>query len=84
MYLVEAVHGDLRANTILMISDIAMITKTGNGRAVNLVVDHNRASRYAAAKVDLLARDQSLGDASTNAAASRKCGCPRSIPPTFA
>ncbi|MGD0363248.1 MAG: MG2 domain-containing protein [Bryobacteraceae bacterium] len=66
VYLVEAVHGDLRANTILMISDIAMVTKTGNGRAVNLVVDRNTGQPVAAAKVDLLARDQSLGDATTN------------------
>ena len=41
VYLVEAVRHDLRAYTILMVSDIVMITKTGKGRIVNLVVDRN-------------------------------------------
>lgn len=39
VYLVEAVRKDLRAYTVLMVSDLVMITKTGNGRTVNLVVD---------------------------------------------
>lgn len=39
VYLVEAVRKDLRAYTVLMVSDMVMITKTGNGRFVNLVVD---------------------------------------------
>src|SRR5208282_2342135 len=33
------VRKDLRAYTILMVSDLVMITKTGNGRYLNLVVD---------------------------------------------
>src|ERR1019366_3585469 len=66
VYLVEAVHRDLRANTILMVSDIAMITKTGKGRVVNLVVNRATGQPVAAAKVVLLARDQSLGEAATN------------------
>ena len=47
VYLVEAVHKDLRAYTILMVSDIAMITKTGKGRIVNLRrrSQHRRADR---------------------------------------
>src|ERR1022692_3682503 len=67
VYLVEAVDRDLRANTILMVSDIAMITKTGKGRVVNLVVNRATGQPVAAAKVALLARDQSLGEAATNA-----------------
>ena len=39
VYLVEAVHRDLRAYTILIVSDIALITKTGKGRVVNLMLD---------------------------------------------
>src|ERR1039458_3736404 len=57
----------VRANTILMVSDIAMITKTGKGRVVNLVVNRATGQPVAAAKVALLARDQSLGEAATNA-----------------
>jgi alpha-2-macroglobulin len=39
VYLVEAVSNDLRAYTILMVSDLALITKTANGRSVNFLVD---------------------------------------------
>ena len=39
VYLVEAVRGDLRAYTILMVSDMVMITKIGSGRIVNFVAD---------------------------------------------
>ena len=41
VYLVEAVRKDLRAYTILMVSDLVMVTKVGNGRILNLVVDRN-------------------------------------------
>ena len=67
VYLVEAVHGALRAYTILMISDIAMITKTGKGRVVNIVLDRGTGQPIAAAKVSLLARERSLEEARTNA-----------------
>jgi len=66
VYLIEAVHRDLRAHTILIVSDIAMITKTGKGRVLNLVVDRTSGQPVAAAKIALLARDQSLGEAATN------------------
>ena len=39
VYLVEAVRKDLRAYTILMVSDLVMISKVGQGKIVNLVVD---------------------------------------------
>jgi uncharacterized protein YfaS (alpha-2-macroglobulin family) len=39
VYLVEAVHHDLRAYTILFISDLAMVSKSGRGQIVNFVVD---------------------------------------------
>jgi len=67
VYLVEAVNRDLRANTILMVSDIAMITKSGKGRVVNLVVNRATGQPVEAATIALLARDQSLGEAATNA-----------------
>jgi uncharacterized protein YfaS (alpha-2-macroglobulin family) len=66
VYLVEAAHGDLRAYTILMVSDIAMITKTAKGRVVNLVVSRGTGQPVADAKVALLARDTRLGEAQTN------------------
>jgi len=39
VYLVEAVHHDLRAYTILFISDLAMVSKSGSSGIVNFVVD---------------------------------------------
>src|ERR1700722_503741 len=39
VYLVEAVRKDLRAYTILIVSDTVMITKAGGGQIVNIVVD---------------------------------------------
>ena len=39
VYLVEAVRKDLRAYTVLMVSDLVMLTKRGNGRTINLVMD---------------------------------------------
>lgn len=67
VYLVEAVHHDSRAYTILMLSDIAMITKTGPDRLVNLVVNRATGQPISGARVRLLARDQHLQDAETNA-----------------
>ena len=39
MYLVEATDGTLRAYTIVVITDIAIITKAGQGRLMSFVVD---------------------------------------------
>jgi uncharacterized protein YfaS (alpha-2-macroglobulin family) len=39
VYLVEAVHHDLRAYTVLFVSDLVMVSKSGKGRIVNFVVD---------------------------------------------
>src|SRR5271157_2330380 len=66
VYLVEAVRGELRAYTILIVSDIAMITKTGKGRIVNLVVDRGTGQPIPAARIALLARDKHLTEAETN------------------
>src|ERR1039458_9381772 len=37
VYIVEAVKGELRAYTVLMVSDSVLITKTGKGRIVNML-----------------------------------------------
>ncbi len=51
VYLVEAVSKDLRAYTILMVSDLALITKTGNGRSVNFLVDRASGQPVAGATI---------------------------------
>ncbi|HEV2447276.1 MAG TPA: MG2 domain-containing protein [Candidatus Sulfopaludibacter sp.] len=66
VYLVEATRGDLRAYTILIVSDIAMITKTGKGRIVNLLVDRNSGEPIPSARIAMLTRDKQLAEAQTN------------------
>lgn len=67
VYLVEAVHAQLRAYTILIVSDVALITKTGKGRIVNLLVDRKTGEPIPEAAVWLLGRDKSFGNAQTDA-----------------
>jgi len=66
IYLVEAVRGDLRAYTLLMISDLVMISKTGKGRMVNLLLNRSTGEPVEGARVWSMARDKALNDAVTN------------------
>ena len=66
VYVVEAVRKDLRAYTILVVSDIVMITKTGNGRIVNFVADRNTGEPLDGVQVWMLARDARKGSAQTD------------------
>lgn len=65
-YVVEAVRGELRAYTLLMISDIALITKTGKNRLVSLVVNRATGEPVPDAKVWTMTRDKSLEEGTTN------------------
>jgi alpha-2-macroglobulin len=56
IYLVEAVHKDLRAYTILMVSDIVSLTKAGRGRIVTFVADRNTGQPIAGAEVYSITR----------------------------
>jgi uncharacterized protein YfaS (alpha-2-macroglobulin family) len=67
IYLVEAVRGDLRAYTILIVSDLVLITKTSQGRLVNMLVDRASGEPIAGAKIAMLARDKSLAEVETDA-----------------
>ena len=52
IYLVEAVHKDLRAYTILMVSDIVSLTKAGRGsRIVNFVADRHTGQPIPGAEI---------------------------------
>jgi hypothetical protein len=66
-YLVEAVKGQLCAYTLVMVSDLVMITKPTASGVMNFVVDRRTGQPIADAKISLLARDARLGEASTNA-----------------
>src|ERR1017187_5310277 len=67
VYLVEAVRGELRAYTILMVSDLVMVTKTGNGRIVNFLADRNTGEPVRGAQLVLLTRDARQGAAVSDA-----------------
>jgi uncharacterized protein YfaS (alpha-2-macroglobulin family) len=66
IYLVEAVRGELRAYTILMVSDLAMLTKTAKGHLVNFLVERASGEPVAGANVTLLTRDRKLTDIETD------------------
>ncbi len=67
VYLVEAVRGDLRAYTIVIVSDVALITKTGKGRVVNLLLNRKTGEPVPQATVWLEGRDKSFGSSETDA-----------------
>ncbi|HTM48996.1 MAG TPA: MG2 domain-containing protein [Bryobacteraceae bacterium] len=52
LYLVEAAHQDLRAYTVVVVTDIAILTKTAPGRVLSFVTD--RATRAPVADCPLL------------------------------
>jgi len=67
VYLVEAVHKDLRAYTILMVSDMVLTTKTGDKGIVAFVADRNTGEPVRGAEVYSLIRDERLGTTETDA-----------------
>ena len=67
VYIVEAVKGELRAYTVLMVSDSVLITKTGKGRIVNMLADRSTGEPIPDAKIWMLGHDSSLGNATTDA-----------------
>ena len=66
VYLVEAVSGELRAYTVVLVSDVAMISKAGAGKIVNFVVDRNTGVPLPNIHVQALGKDQTLLEAVTN------------------
>ena len=66
VYLVEAVHKDLRAYTLLMVSDLVLISKTGDGRIVNFLVDRVSGQPVPGAKVTAFTKDGEKAHAETD------------------
>ena len=54
VYLVEAVHHELRAYTLLFVSDLAMVSKVGHGRILNFVVDRKTGQPVSGIEVEAL------------------------------
>ncbi|SPE39149.1 Alpha-2-macroglobulin domain protein [Candidatus Sulfopaludibacter sp. SbA3] len=67
VYIVEAVKGELRAYTVLIVSDSVLMTKTGKGRVVNMLMDRATGEPIQDAKIWMLGRDANLGNATTDA-----------------
>jgi uncharacterized protein YfaS (alpha-2-macroglobulin family) len=65
VYLVEAVHKDLRAYTILMVSDLVLTTKNGEGRIVAFVADRNTGEPVRGVRVWTVLRDRRRGPVET-------------------
>ncbi|MGP8247123.1 MAG: MG2 domain-containing protein, partial [Bryobacteraceae bacterium] len=67
MYLVEAVRGQLRAYTLLIVSDMVMITKHDNRRVVNLLVDRTSGAPLRGVTVNSMTRDESIEQVESDA-----------------
>jgi len=61
VFLVEAVRHDLRAYTILIVSDAVMVTKVGKGRIINLMLDRSTGEPIHSAKVVMLIKEGEPG-----------------------
>ncbi len=66
VYVVEAVSGQYRAYTIVMVSDIALIAKTAPGRLVARLVTRREGAPIAGAPVMMIVNKKVLGDPKTN------------------
>ena len=66
VFLVEAVHGDLRAYTILNISDTVLVTKVGRERVLGFVADRYSGDALSNASIFSMARNGTPAEAKTN------------------
>jgi len=57
VYLVEAVHGEMRAYTIVMVSDLAMITKVAGNRIVSFVAGRATGEPVRGAELWMVTRE---------------------------
>jgi hypothetical protein len=67
VYLVEATNGNLRAYTVAMITEIAVITKTSPGLLLNYVVDRKSGVPVAGATVRVWINKEEIAQATTDA-----------------
>lgn len=67
LYLLEATDGHLKAYTVVMVSDIALVTRTSKSGILTFVVDRNTGAPVADATVDSGIGQHALGTATTDA-----------------
>ncbi|HEX3685154.1 MAG TPA: MG2 domain-containing protein [Bryobacteraceae bacterium] len=66
VFLVEAVHGNLRAYTILIVSDIVLLTKSGREHTLAFLADRETGEPVADAGIDVMARNREPSTVKTN------------------
>jgi uncharacterized protein YfaS (alpha-2-macroglobulin family) len=67
IYLIEAVHGTQLAYTVLMVSDVALITKVAPGTLLTYLVDRVKGQPVAGCEVTAIADKARLGTGTTDA-----------------
>jgi hypothetical protein len=67
VYLVEAVNQDLRAYTIVMVSDLVLTTKNSDGHIAAFVADRNTGEPVAGAQIWTVTRNERLAPVETGA-----------------
>jgi uncharacterized protein YfaS (alpha-2-macroglobulin family) len=67
LYLVEATDGHFKAYTLLMVSQMALVTRTGAGGVIGFVVDRFTGAPIAGAKVDAGFGQKQIATATTGA-----------------
>jgi uncharacterized protein YfaS (alpha-2-macroglobulin family) len=67
VYLVEATNGSLRAYTIVVVTEIAIITKGAPGRLLSYVVDRKSGDPVSAAKIQVWVDQQQVGSGQSDA-----------------
>ena len=66
VFLVEAVYGDLRAYTILVVSDIVLLTKTGRSHVLAFLADRETGEPVENASISVMARKGEPATVKTN------------------
>jgi uncharacterized protein YfaS (alpha-2-macroglobulin family) len=66
LYLVEAVHGELRAYTVVLITDLAVITKSAPGAVLAFAANRRTGQPVPDCPVWLWAKRQQIGEARTD------------------
>ncbi|HZQ54634.1 MAG TPA: MG2 domain-containing protein [Bryobacteraceae bacterium] len=67
VFLVEAVHANLRAYTILAVSDIVLVTKTGRDHILHFVADRETGEPVAGARISTMTRNENPSTIETDA-----------------
>jgi uncharacterized protein YfaS (alpha-2-macroglobulin family) len=67
IYLIEAVHGTQIASTVVMVSDVALITKVAPGTLLTYLVDRQKGQPVGGCEVAAIANKTVIGRAATDA-----------------